>query len=80
MTRTKGVGDAQAGLITKASFIAAKKMVGKVPEPLRIWAHSAWSMRASGAFEMAMRRAKSVDERLKTLASLKTSSLVGCVF
>ena len=80
MARLKGVSDADAGLITKAVYTGAKRMVGEVPEPLRIMATSAPVMFANGGFEMAMRQAKSVDPRLKDLASLKVSALIGCVF
>ncbi len=80
MARVKGVSDAEAGMVTKAVYLAAKRMLGTVPEPLRIMARSTAIMFASGGFEMAARRAGSLDPRLKDLATLKASTLIGCVF
>ena len=37
-------------------------------------------MWAAGGFEMGIRRAKSLPETLKELASIKVSSLVGCLW
>ena len=80
MARIEGVQDSEAGLVARAAFWAAAKMTGQVPEPMRIQAHSPWVMRAVGAYEMASRKAKLLDERLESLASLKVASMVGCVF
>ncbi len=37
-------------------------------------------MLAVGAYELALIASNRVDSRLKTLASIKTSSLIGCPF
>ena len=80
MARLKGVGDAEAGLVTRAFYSGARHRVGAVPEPLRIMALNPAIMFASAGFELAMGRAKMVDQRLKDLASLKVSAMIGCVF
>ena len=80
MARLVGVTDREAGVMTRAAFSGAKRMVGKVPLPMRIMALSPWVMRAYGAFEMASGRAKALPPDLKGLASIKAASLVGCVF
>ncbi len=80
MARIDGVSDADAGLITRGVYRAAKQMVKQVPEPLRIMAHSKPVMWADVMFELAVGRANSVPTRLKTLASIKAAALVGCVF
>ena len=80
MARIEGVSDAKAGLLTRSVFGAAKRMRGMVAEPLRIMALNGWVMGAAGGFETAIARAKTVDERLKGLASVKVSALIGCVF
>ncbi len=80
MARLNGVSDEQADLVTRAAFGGAKRMVGKVPQPMRIMALSPWVLRAYSAFEMAMGRAKKVDSALKELASIKAAAMVGCVF
>ena len=80
MARIEGVSDAQAGLVTRGVYRGAKRMVGRVPDPLRIMAHSKSVMWAAGLFEMAYGRAHSVPARLKALAGIKAAALVGCVF
>jgi hypothetical protein len=80
MARVSGVSDREAGMMTRAAYMGAKRMVGKVPLPMRIMALNPWVMRAYGAFEMAMGRAKTVEPGLKALASIKAAGMVGCVF
>jgi hypothetical protein len=80
MARLAGVSDSQAGLMTRAAFSGAKRMVGKVPLPMRIMALNPWVMRAYGGFEMAIRRARRLEPNLKELASIKVAAMVGCVF
>ncbi len=80
MARLEGISDSQAGLVTKQVFNAAKRMLGRVPDPLRLMAHCPPVMFAVGAFEMAWGKAKSVDPVLKDLCQLKVSQMVGCVF
>jgi len=80
MARIAGVSDAEAGLVTRGMYRGAKRIAGQVPEPLRIMAHSKAVMWADGLFEIALARAHAVPMRLKCLASVKVSMLVGCVF
>ncbi len=80
MARIEGVSDAQAGLVTRQVFRAAKGKLGQVPDPLRLMAHSGPVMFAAGLFEIAWGNAKSVDKVLMGLCQLKVASMVGCVF
>ncbi len=80
MARVNGVSDADAGLVTRAVYAAAKRKLHTIPEPIRIMALNPAIMFASGGFELAAERAKAVEPRLKDLASLKVSAMVGCVF
>ena len=80
MARMDGVSDADAGLLTRQVYKSAKKLRGEVPDPLRLFAHSAPVMFAVGAFETAWGKASSVDPVLKDLCQLKVSAMVGCVF
>ena len=80
MARIEGISDERAGLLTKTTFKGAKRKLGMVPDPMRVYAHSLWSLGAICGFELAFTRATRVPETLKTLASIKVSSLVGCVF
>ena len=80
MSRIKGVRDDEAGFITSRIFRAAGKMRGAIPEPLRLMAKSGGVFWACVGFELGMRRAKSLEARIKSLVSLKAASMVGCVF
>ena len=80
MARIPGVGDAEASFLTRRVFQGAKSIAGRVPDPLRIMAHSKPVMWADGLFEIAIGRAHSVPAPLKSLASIKVAALVGCVF
>ena len=80
MARIEGVSDAEAGLVTRGVYLGTKRMLRRVPEPLRIMAHSKPVMWADVMFELALGRAHSVPARLKSLASIKAAALVGCVF
>jgi hypothetical protein len=80
MARIEGVSDAEAGLVTRGVYRGAKRIAGRVPDPLRIMAHSKPVMWADALFELALARAHAVQPRLKSLASIKVAALVGCVF
>ncbi len=81
MARIEGVRDAEAGLLTRGLYQGAKRVAGgRVPEPLRIMAHSKPVMWADAIFELALARAHALPARLKCLAGLKVATLVGCVF
>jgi hypothetical protein len=80
MARIAGLSDEEAGLVTRGVYRGTKQMLGRVPDPLRIMAHSKPVMWADVIFELALSRARAVPPRLKSLASLKVAALVGCVF
>jgi alkylhydroperoxidase family enzyme len=80
MARIAGVPASRAGAFVRYAYRMAKRLTGKVPEPLTIVAHNPWIFRAYSAYEYALGRATTVDKRLKTLAGLKAAALVGCPF
>ena len=80
MARIAGVPASRAGAFVRFAYRAAKRLTGKVPEPLTVAAHNPWIFRAVGLYEFALGRAKTVDARLKTLAGLKVAALIGCPF
>jgi AhpD family alkylhydroperoxidase len=49
-------------------------------EPMEIWAHQPKMMMGMGKFNQAVRKGKSVDERLKNLVELKGAQMIGCEF
>ena len=80
MARIDGVPAERAGLLVRFAYRFSKRLTGKVVEPLTVAAHHPWILRAYSSYEFALGRARLVDARLKTLASLKTAALVGCPF
>lgn len=80
MARIEGVPRHKAGLFVRLAYWLSKRIVGKVVEPVMITAHHPWIFRAYGAYEFMLGRARLVDARLKTLASLKAAALIGCPF
>jgi alkylhydroperoxidase family enzyme len=49
-------------------------------EPVEIWARQPKMMSGMGKFQQAVRKGKSVDERLKYLVELKGAQVIGCEF
>ena len=80
MARMEGVSPERAGLFARIVYFFARKQIGRVPEPMTIYAHNPWVLSAVGNFEMGMMRASRVDKRLKALASVKAGMLVGCAW
>jgi AhpD family alkylhydroperoxidase len=63
-----------------------KKLTGREPqtgsglEPIEIWAHQPKMMMGMGKFNQAVRKKKSVDERLRNLVELKGAQMIGCEY
>jgi len=63
-----------------------KKLTGREPqngsgiEPMEIWAYQPKMMMGMGKVNQAIRKGKSVDERLKHLIELKGAQMVGCEY
>jgi alkylhydroperoxidase family enzyme len=63
-----------------------KKMTGRDPqtgsglEPIEVWAHQPKMMMGMGRFNQAVRKGKSVDERIKNLIELKGAQMIGCEY
>jgi hypothetical protein len=81
MARIEGVSKNKAGpmvrLIYRLGPRMMKKLTGRGPqtgtglEPMEIWAYQPKMMMGMGRFNQAVRKGKSVDERLKNLVELK---------
>ena len=90
MARIDGVKQADAGLKIKLVYRFGprmmKKLTGREPqtgsgiEPMEIWAHQPKMMMGMGRFNQAVRKGKSVDERLRNLVELKGAQMIGCEF
>jgi AhpD family alkylhydroperoxidase len=90
MARIQGVSRTKAGPMVKLVYRLGprmmKKLTGRAPhtgsglEPMEIWAHQPKMMVGMGKFNQAVRKGKSVDERLKNLIELKGAQMIGCEY
>jgi AhpD family alkylhydroperoxidase len=90
MARIQGVQQSDAGLKIKLVFRLGprmmRKLTGREPqtgsgiEPMEIWAYQPKMMFGMGKFNQAVRKGKSVDERLRNLLELKGAQMIGCEF
>lgn len=86
MARISGLEPKQAGWLTRLLYWftrrALRRLTGKdqLPESVKIAAHHPALLRAMSRMELAQGAARTVDPRLKHLASLRASTLTGCPF
>jgi AhpD family alkylhydroperoxidase len=90
MTRMQGVPQDQAGPVVKVVYWFVRKGMKKLAgreaadgsgiEPVEIWAHQPKMMSGMGRFQQAVRKAHTVDERLKNLVELKGAQMIGCEY
>jgi alkylhydroperoxidase family enzyme len=90
MARIQGVRPDEAGPMVKIVYVfmrkGMKKLTGREAahgsgiEPVEIWAHQPKMMSGMGKFQQAVRKGKSMDERLKYLVELKGAQMIGCEF
>jgi hypothetical protein len=80
MARIEGVPESKAGLFSRFAYRFSRRRFGRVAEPLTIVAHHSSLSKGNGLFELALQRARLVDAKLKSLASIKTATLIGCPF
>jgi hypothetical protein len=80
MARIHGVEPQQAGLFVRLVYCFTRRKLGRVVLPVKISAHHLRLLRALVEMEQGQMAAKSVDAALKSLASVKVATLVGCPF
>ena len=78
MARIEALEKSKAGWFARLVYGMARKRLGRMPEPLAIQAHHGAIFKGNAAFEYALEHAKLVDHKLKALAEIETSSLIGC--
>jgi 4-carboxymuconolactone decarboxylase len=61
-------------------YAGIERVYGKMLEPVSVTAHSPEVLTAYLAFEREIRKADTLDPKLKQLANLKTATLIGCAF
>ena len=90
MARIKGISRSKAGPMVRLVYVFGPRMMNKLTgrapqtgsgmEPMEIWAYRPKMMMGMGKFNQAVRKGKSVDERLKNLVELKGAQMIGCEF
>jgi len=91
MARINTVQQADAGLKVKLVYWFMRKgmakLTGRAPaagrsgiEPVEVWAHQPKAMSGMGKFQQAVRKAHTVEERLKYLVELKGAQMIGCEY
>jgi AhpD family alkylhydroperoxidase len=91
MARIDVVQQADAGLKIKLVYWFMRKGMSKLTggapaaghsgiEPIEVWAHQPKLLSGMGKFQQAVRKAHTVDERLKNLVELKGAQMIGCEF
>jgi alkylhydroperoxidase family enzyme len=90
MPRIKGVPMSKAGPVVKLVYWlgpkAMKKLTGRDPqtgngiEPFQVWAYQPKMMMGLGRFNQAIRKGRTVDERIRNLVELKGAQMIGCEF
>jgi 4-carboxymuconolactone decarboxylase len=90
MARIEGVPKSEAGPVVRLTYRFGpkmmKKLTGRDPqrgsglEPMEIWAYQPKMMVGMGRFNQAIRKGKTVDERIKNLVELKGAQMIGCEY
>jgi hypothetical protein len=80
MARIAGVEPEQAGLFVRFVYWMVRRKLGRVVLPIKIVAHHPRLLRSVGEMEGGQMAARSVDAGLKSLASVKVATLIGCPF
>jgi alkylhydroperoxidase family enzyme len=90
MARIEGVRKSQAGPMVRLAYgfgpRMMKKLTGRQPqagnglEPFEIWAHQPRMMMGMGRFNQAIRKGKTVSERIRNLVELKGAQMIGCEY
>jgi hypothetical protein len=86
MARMNGVEPHQAGWFTRLVYSLVERKLAKLTgdrhliEPIKITAHHTRLLWAQGQMELGQEAANSVPVALKSLASIKAASLIGCPF
>ncbi len=78
--RIKGVEESKVSLLVKPLYIASKKMVGKVVEPLKVQALRPLIAWFGNLLGLAIEKSGKVEARIHILAQLRAAQIVECPF
>ena len=73
-------GPSKPGVFARVAYYMTKRKVGRVIEPIQVHAHHPRLLRALASMEMGQEAASTVDEGLKSLASIRVAMRIGCPF
>ena len=68
------------GLVARVIFFLTRRKVGQVPTPMQVMAHQPALLIGYARMELAHMKMKRVPGSLKSLASIRVSTLLGCPF
>jgi AhpD family alkylhydroperoxidase len=80
MTRIEGVPARKAGPIAKTIYMLTRRQLGRMMDPIAVYAHAPRLLVSYGMFEQATAKQGCVQEHLKALGELKAAALVNCEF
>jgi hypothetical protein len=80
MARLKGVPIEKVDGATKAAYDQCREKFGRVVEPIAIMAHHPTLLEGYGRFELAFHDSSAVSRKLRSLAFVRTSAMVGCPY
>jgi hypothetical protein len=78
MARIQCINRKKAGLLTRLLYWAVKRRLGQVSEMWQISAYVPKLLLARGVSELLLDRSYLIDRRIRKLAEIKTSMLIGC--
>jgi hypothetical protein len=68
------------GLIARVIFFLTRRKIGKVPTPMQVMAHQPALLMGYARMELAQMKMTLVPGALKSLASIRVSTLLGCPY
>jgi alkylhydroperoxidase family enzyme len=90
VARIEGISKSDAGPIVRLVYMFGprmmRKLTGRDPqtgsglEPFEVWAYQPKMMIGMGRFNQAIRKGKTVDERIRNLVELKGAQMIGCEY
>ncbi|MDC1142496.1 hypothetical protein OAU50_05355 [Planctomycetota bacterium] len=78
MARVKGVPP--RGLFQRMVYWMVKRSLGRVPEPMKVAAHSRHAFRGRIGMERAIMKFRSIPASLVSLVHIRVAMHVGCPF
>jgi hypothetical protein len=78
--RIQGIEEDKVSLLVKPLYMASKKMVGKIVEPLKIQAHRPSIAWLGNLLGLAIEKSGKVEARFHILAQLRAAQIVECPF